>query len=56
MKALIVWGGWEGHESTPCADVFAPLLAEEGFEAVASDFDAPEAREIQRCGLLWAAR
>jgi len=23
---------------------------------VASDFDVPEAREIQRCGLLWAAR
>ena len=36
-KALIVWGGWAGHEPKPCADIFAPLLAESGFEVEVSD-------------------
>lgn len=31
-KALMVWGGWEGHEPKQCVDVFAPILREEGFE------------------------
>lgn len=31
-SALFVWGGWEGHEPKKCVDVFAPLLAEEGYE------------------------
>ena len=36
-KALIVWGGWEGHEPKQCADIFAPLLRERGFEVEVSD-------------------
>ncbi len=36
-KALIVWGGWEGHEPKQCADIFAPLLREHGFEVEVSD-------------------
>jgi type 1 glutamine amidotransferase len=36
-KALIVWGGWEGHEPKQCADIFAPLLRENGFEVEVSD-------------------
>ncbi|MFW5996967.1 MAG: ThuA domain-containing protein [Lentisphaeria bacterium] len=31
-KALMVWGGWEGHEPKQCVDVFAPVLQDEGFE------------------------
>lgn len=31
-KALIVWGGWDGHEPKQCADIFAPILADEGFD------------------------
>ena len=31
-KALIVWGGWEGHEPKQCVDIFAPFLEEQGFE------------------------
>ncbi len=31
-RALIVWGGWEGHEPKQCADIFAPFLADSGFE------------------------
>jgi type 1 glutamine amidotransferase len=40
-RALMVWGGWPGHK---------PL------ESSPTDFDTPEAREIVRRGLLWAAR
>ncbi len=36
-KALIVWGGWEGHEPKLCTDIFAPLLREHGFDVTISD-------------------
>ena len=37
-KALINWGGWDGHEPKQCAEVFAPILEREGFEVrVAND-------------------
>ncbi len=29
--ALMVVGGWEGHEPQQCAEIFAPLLREDGF-------------------------
>ena len=37
MKALMVWGGWDGHEPKQCADIFAPWLEAEGFDVVVSD-------------------
>jgi type 1 glutamine amidotransferase len=30
--ALIVWGGWEGHEPKQCADIFAPFLSSQGYD------------------------
>jgi len=37
-KALINWGGWDGHEPQKCAELFAALLGERGFEVrVAND-------------------
>ena len=36
-KALIVYGGWEGHEPRQCVDIFAPILTDEGFEVDLSD-------------------
>lgn len=36
-KALIVWGGWDGHEPKPCADIAAGLLRAEGFEIEMAD-------------------
>jgi len=36
-KALMVWGGWDGHEPKQCVDVFAPFLQENGFEVRVSD-------------------
>ena len=31
-KALIVWGGWQGHEPEACAAVVAAMLREQGFD------------------------
>ena len=31
-KALMVWGGWEGHEPGQTVERFAPFLREAGFE------------------------
>lgn len=31
-QALIVWGGWAGHEPEPCAHIVADLLRPHGFE------------------------
>lgn len=36
-KALVVWGGWDGHEPKPCADLFAPWLQSQGFDVEVSD-------------------
>ncbi|MFO7822031.1 MAG: ThuA domain-containing protein, partial [Lentisphaeria bacterium] len=36
-KALMVWGGWEGHEPKQCVDIIAPVLREEGFEVEIAD-------------------
>src|SRR5512134_1535219 len=37
MKALMVWGGWDGHEPKQCVDIFAPWLREQGFEVTVSN-------------------
>lgn len=34
---LIVWGGWDGHQPKQTVDVFAPWLAEQGFEVEISN-------------------
>jgi type 1 glutamine amidotransferase len=36
-KALMVWGGWMGHEPDQCVEIFAPFLESEGYEVVISD-------------------
>ena len=36
-SALMVWGGWDGHEPKQCVDVFAPVLEAEGFKVEISD-------------------
>lgn len=36
-KALIVWGGWPGHEPEPCANLFAPILRGLDFEVEVSN-------------------
>ncbi len=36
-KALIVWGGWDGHQPKEVAEIFRGQLVEEGFEVEVSD-------------------
>lgn len=36
-KALIVWGGWDGHQPKEVAEVFRQILAGEGFDVQVSD-------------------
>ncbi len=36
-RALIVWGGWEGHEPRRCTERFAPFLRSQGFEVELAD-------------------
>ena len=46
-KALIVWGGWDGHEPKACAEIAENVLKKEGFDVEVSntlDAYADEAR------------
>jgi hypothetical protein len=36
-KALVVYGGWEGHDPKPCAELYAPILRDKGFDVEVSD-------------------
>jgi uncharacterized protein len=36
-KALMVWGGWDGHTPKASVELLAPLLTERGFEVKVSD-------------------
>lgn len=36
-KALIVWGGWAGHQPEEVAAIFQDMLVKEGFEVEVSD-------------------
>jgi uncharacterized protein len=53
-RALINWGGWEGHEPEACAGLFAGLLKERGFEVeVISDLERYTDTEfMQRLDLI----
>jgi uncharacterized protein len=45
-KALIVWGGWDGHQPREVAEIFRKILAAESFDVEVSDkldsFNDPE--------------
>ncbi|HEY0755684.1 MAG TPA: ThuA domain-containing protein [Ktedonobacteraceae bacterium] len=36
-SALLVWGGWEGHEPEKGARLFAPFLESQGYQTLISD-------------------
>ena len=36
-RALMVWGGWDGHEPRQCVDAVSPVLQANGFETIISD-------------------
>lgn len=39
-KALIVWGGWEGHEPRQCAHIIKVMLEEDGFDVALAESTA----------------
>ena len=53
-SALMVWGGWEGHQPKQCVDIFAPFLREQGFEVeIADTLDAYlNAEKLSRLSLI----
>jgi type 1 glutamine amidotransferase len=52
-KALIVWGGWEGHQPREQAAVVAALLGAEGFDTIATaDYAAMGAPNIGTMDLV----
>lgn len=57
-KALIVWGGWEGHEPKKCAEYFAKFLREKDFQVRISDsldsfLDPDEMRDVSLIVPIW---
>jgi len=59
MKAaLIVWGGWPGHQPQECAELFAPILREGGYEVEVSDtldafLDGPKLAALDLIVPIW---
>jgi type 1 glutamine amidotransferase len=57
-KALIVWGGWDGHQPREVAEIFQGLLEKEGFEVQLSDTldafkDHPDLKSLSLIVPVW---
>ncbi|MEP7198779.1 MAG: ThuA domain-containing protein [Chloroflexota bacterium] len=57
-SALLVWGGWSGHEPKQCADRFAPILRAQGFDVTVADtldayLDAAFMRSLSLIAQVW---
>jgi type 1 glutamine amidotransferase len=57
-RALIVWGGWDGHEPQRVGEVFRNVLVQEGFEVEVSDTldafaDAPKLMGLSLIVPVW---
>ncbi|RXZ84775.1 hypothetical protein EBB07_01800 [Paenibacillaceae bacterium] len=57
-KALIVWGGWDGHEPKQVAGIFRDVLEQESFEVEVSDTldafaDAEKLKELDLIVPVW---
>ncbi len=57
-KALMTWGGWEGHEPKQCVERFAPFLVEQGYQVTISDsldiyLDEPLMRSLDLIVPVW---
>lgn len=56
--ALIVWGGWDGHEPGKCAAIFAPYLQEQGYAVEVSQtldvyLDTAKMRSLDLIVPIW---
>ncbi len=57
-KALIVQGGWDGHEPVQVSEIFARVLKEEGFDVTVSDtldafLDAEKLKSLNLIVPVW---
>lgn len=57
-NALMVWGGWDGHEPGQCVDVFAPFLQEQGYDVRIADsldvyLDEPYMKSLNLVVPVW---
>jgi uncharacterized protein len=57
-KALIVWGGWDGHQPREVAEIFRGVLAGENFDVEVSDtldafLDAEKLRQLKLIVPVW---
>jgi uncharacterized protein len=57
-SALMVWGGWEGHEPQKVIELFAPCLTEQGYDVEISDtldayLDAEKMRRLNLIVQVW---
>ncbi|MEM8874866.1 MAG: ThuA domain-containing protein [Planctomycetota bacterium] len=52
-SALIVWGGWDGHEPEQVAEIFRKVLDEQGFDVTVSDtLDAFTEHDLTKLSLI----
>jgi type 1 glutamine amidotransferase len=57
-RALIVWGGWDGHEPQQVAEIFRQVLSNDGFDVEVSDtldafLDAPKIMGLSLIVPVW---
>ncbi len=57
-SAMLVWGGWEGHEPKQCVDIFAPLLQADGYQVEVYDtldiyLDRPKMMSFDLISQVW---
>ena len=57
-KALVLAGGWEGHEPKQCAEIFCPILEADGFQvelsySMDSYLDADKMGELSLVVPIW---
>ncbi len=53
-SALVVWGGWDGHQPKQCVDLFVPWMRDSGFDVeVTTSLDAyRDAAKLRRLDLI----
>lgn len=57
-SAMLVWGGWDGHEPKQCVDIFAPLLRSDGYQVDVYDnldiyLDRPKMMAYDLISQVW---
>ena len=57
-RALMTWGGWDGHEPEKCVRLFAPLLRSSGFDVEIVDhldvyLDQQKMKEVDLIVPVW---